>query len=270
MPFNMSYDSIPQISTFEAARERYETTKPIKGRANDGIRPVGGRNRPQYSIDKKGDNYVIRCHASDLVTFCPDGEILATTNGWDTNLTADFINITLGDYIPRIHRYQGWIWIYASHKGKMGMTRLSSHVTTFKAVDGRLEVLNPAKMGYKKLNIKRLNAVKKQYAALYAYVDRYVTMMRVDRDDKFAYLPVGEGDMTIRSNLRSFVDETDPAKLYEALRVLQFGWTNKGRGGCVSRKTLNDMIRFTYQSMLYDVVPLEYGKQKEDCFALPE
>lgn len=64
-------------------------------------------------LRREGDNLVIRLHATDILTYSPDGCITYDTGGWMTNTTKDRFN----KYGP-VHIYQvNWSWYFDMEDG---------------------------------------------------------------------------------------------------------------------------------------------------------
>jgi hypothetical protein len=94
---NYRNSGIVRIASYEQALNRFETTKPIRGREVE-CRPLGHRDRPHFSIQKLEDGSIACCDynpAHKTVTFKPNGEVLVVP-AWVSTSTASFIEEVLG------------------------------------------------------------------------------------------------------------------------------------------------------------------------------
>lgn len=83
--------------SYDNYAERYEKTKPIRGRSTD-IRPIGERRRDWETITKKALDegmwsYSAKLHSTECVEYLPNGDIILRSGGWPTPTTAEFIHI---------------------------------------------------------------------------------------------------------------------------------------------------------------------------------
>lgn len=68
---------------------------------------LSGRNAQRRKLgnntyaERRGDSIAIRLHATDILTFHPDGRIVAQTGGWKTLTTKDRLNSYLPVYISQ-------------------------------------------------------------------------------------------------------------------------------------------------------------------------
>lgn len=73
----------------------YESTKPIRGRAED-IRPIGQRRRDWeliiHKVEDGQDVYCARLYNTDVVKYYPDGSVKLCIDSWATPLTAEFMH----------------------------------------------------------------------------------------------------------------------------------------------------------------------------------
>lgn len=88
------------IEMYEKMKEKYENTKPIRGRSED-IRPIGDRRKQNETIVKREYQvvpgefvtaYAARLYVTDVVTYFPDGTIYLNHGGYTTPTTAYFMH----------------------------------------------------------------------------------------------------------------------------------------------------------------------------------
>ena len=78
------------------AKQRYERTKPIRGRDED-VRPIGERRRTHEQINKRvqltGEvSYCATLYGTDVIEYHNNGDITLRTGGWATPSTAEFMH----------------------------------------------------------------------------------------------------------------------------------------------------------------------------------
>lgn len=93
--FGISTNHIRSIDTYDEAKRRYESIKPIRGNLLD-IRPLGKRRAHHMRIQKNAvdgmEVYECVLYSTACVTWYPDGKVLLRDNGWATPSTAKFID----------------------------------------------------------------------------------------------------------------------------------------------------------------------------------
>jgi len=98
------YDS---VTTYAAAEQLF-----AKARTPDAGEPVARNTR----LFKRGDNYAIQLHDTDVVTFHPEGTVTLNSGGWRTVTTKDRINgfspasLTQDQGIWYLDRWNGKEW----------------------------------------------------------------------------------------------------------------------------------------------------------------
>jgi hypothetical protein len=99
---------------YEFFKEKWEKTKPIRGRSVD-VRPIDNyrRYRDWETIEKRQVNgqdvYACHLYQTDVVMYYPDGSIGLRIDSWATPTTADFMSCHTPFYICK--RYNK-IWVY--------------------------------------------------------------------------------------------------------------------------------------------------------------
>lgn len=85
------------LDRYKQWKQRYETTKPIRGRTVE-CRPWGSnRSRDWEEIVRVltpfGESYGARLYQTDCVVVAPNGDLFIKTGGWATPLTAEWIEM---------------------------------------------------------------------------------------------------------------------------------------------------------------------------------
>jgi hypothetical protein len=93
----MTHSGIEAIKNHAEAVKRWESIKPIRGRASD-ERPVGDRRKSHMQIRKNADESVTCVlYSTEVITFYSDNKVrLHVPSVWRTNTSAKFIEDVLG------------------------------------------------------------------------------------------------------------------------------------------------------------------------------
>jgi hypothetical protein len=81
-----------RIGTFYDLEAKYLTTKPIKGKVADDIRPLEKRSKQHMRVVKiDDDTYACRLYYTDVAVYHRNGLVKITLNGWNTMSTRNFL-----------------------------------------------------------------------------------------------------------------------------------------------------------------------------------
>lgn len=166
-----SNKGITAIEDHAEALKRWESIKPIRGRAKD-ERPIGKRSKNYMQI-RKNDDGSVACvlYETDVVTFYPDNKVrVHVPSVWRTNSTAQFIEAVFGR-----HRVGTGIKdsdvIMAVKGDDARYLRVGENVIFEVAQGGSLKLLSNDR-AHTTLNINRkeMNAVRKPLAPFLKYL----------------------------------------------------------------------------------------------------
>ena len=93
--FSISTEGLPRLRTYAQALDRYENTKPIRGREKD-IRPLGKRSKHHMRIEKHDDKLKAVLFGTPVLTYNTDDIVTINMGGWGTTSTHKFIDAVLG------------------------------------------------------------------------------------------------------------------------------------------------------------------------------
>ena len=101
--FGNTIQDLPSLLSYEQAVAHYESITPIRGSNN--LRPLcvkgNGRRRQHMQIIRHADAVVCRLHATDVVSFFANGDIVLNNSGWTSHTTHSFISGILADRYGR-------------------------------------------------------------------------------------------------------------------------------------------------------------------------
>jgi len=82
-------------SSYKFYEEKYNNTKPIRGRSVE-VKPIGQRRRDWETITTKEENegkvYCAKLYSTECVEYFPNGDVLIRSGQWATPTTAEFIH----------------------------------------------------------------------------------------------------------------------------------------------------------------------------------
>lgn len=100
-------------------KQKYEETKPIRGRAVD-VRPLGQRRRDWEQVVKSsepdGDWYGVRLYDTNVVMYHEDGRVRLESGGWVTQSTAYFM-CAHSPFV--VNKTKGNLWVEVPGVGKV-------------------------------------------------------------------------------------------------------------------------------------------------------
>lgn len=156
--------------TYEFFRNRYESTKPIRGRAED-VRPLGKRRRDWELLVKEdradGVWYGARLYRTNVVMYSPDGRIEFRTGGYASVSTAEFMSA----HSPfRATKTRGQVWVL---RGDQKVPILHDKVVTFKQEGGDWKLATEIKLTQKVVDRSKSKAVRERIKGF----EKYATTM---------------------------------------------------------------------------------------------
>lgn len=98
---------VPKIAGYADALARWESTKPIRGRENQNMRPLGFRNRPYYvAQDEQTQDMVIFIWGTrEVVRYKTNGDVVISAGDYITTSITNF----LGD-VFRIYELEAYVF----------------------------------------------------------------------------------------------------------------------------------------------------------------
>jgi len=157
------------LEKFENFKQRFHATKPIKGRAVE-CRPIAQRRRDWEQIVKRyiveegaldvegGEAYGAHLYQTDCVMYLASGDIHVATGGWETPITAEFIE----RYLPRDMRcYKKYNKIWVTYKEQSYVLH-STKPTVFRYVksDDAYIVENPIQLQQKVIDRTKMKTAR--------------------------------------------------------------------------------------------------------------
>jgi hypothetical protein len=167
---------IRPISTYDMAKLKYESTKPIRGR-NPEVRPLGDERRyTWYQINKSTianqadntqyDTYTCQLYGTNCVEFYPNGDITLRTGGWSTFTTGSMINFVLW-HMGKIVS-EGGKWYFVNKRNES--FRWEGKELRLKRDGEHLVPKDAPVQEYKRVvSRKAMNAMRKKYRPIIEY-----------------------------------------------------------------------------------------------------
>lgn len=162
------------IDLYSYYQNRYNSTKPIRGRAED-VRPIGKRNRDWELLVKEvrddGEWFGAYLYDTNVAMYGPNGQLELRIDTWATPKTADFMT----SYSPfRAVKQQNQIWVHVQGVGSVPI--LQNQVTKFQFQDGKYVPAEQIKLKQKVVDRKAMGDMRKR---LKGFTDYATTMLKL-------------------------------------------------------------------------------------------
>jgi len=200
---------VPQVRSYEQARNIFNNTKPVRGRAEE-VRPLGDRrDADTYRVRKNGDAVELVLYKTPVITFTPDGEVSLFVDGYNSVSTHQFIGWVLGISVHGARRttvltINGEKFTLAD-KDKLRM-RLGA--------DDKWQVLNPTQQWGWKLNRKEVTNVRAKYGEFYKYLKGFVSL-RTEERQQHRWHPTKNYVTVPLDEFKSVFGGTNPIRNYD-------------------------------------------------------
>lgn len=181
---NVLFDVPHTIRKYADAVAYEKSIIPIRG-DKDKLKPVAQRRKKHFNIRMVGNKCVVRLYRTDIVTYHPDDSIEIHFGGWTgSHITNTAIEAITGFHI---YNYRNNVWardVMAAHPDGGGKTTRGDFALDASATgSARFELwasgyclVNPVSVLTHVLDIKRLNVLKKRYAAFLEYIPSAVKL----------------------------------------------------------------------------------------------
>lgn len=186
---------------YEYFKEKYESTKPIRGRSVD-TRPIGSRRSRDWELVTKTEMpdgsiaYGAQLYQTEVVRYLADGTVQMRIDTWATPLTADFMQ----RWSPfNVRKAQKNIWVRVPNTGKEYPIPTRG-MLEFKMQDGKYELISGLPNVLKQKVVDR--SLSKQMRQAYKpFVDYATTFLKLSEGwvmhDTFApYMTKSDTDWT--------------------------------------------------------------------------
>lgn len=188
---------IPLLGSYAQALEKFNTTKPIRGREVE-CRPLGHRNRTHFSIDKDEASGDVRCYETAYyrrgakepsIIFRPNGEVRIKPV-WTSISTCGFIYDVLGVY-SKIFDGNA---IISVRKGDYRIFK--DGITIKRNEEGGYEVINYVPHFVHSVKRKEANIVRAKYVEFREFLEGLIKLRgstnfnREEQEELFGYKDV--------------------------------------------------------------------------------
>ena len=263
--------SIPTMGSYEYALNKFNYTTPIRGRNTI---PLGGRrSHDRYYMEKHGE--VIWCyyHRTPILKIHPGNVYEINVEGWHTQTTAQVLDRLLPG--ARVFMTDGRITVGCYNKGYFPIPDGGIKFTTGESGLGLLTPIDPKPQTIHKINRKKANAVRRQYAAFMTFAKG---MLKLRQDEEgYCYVQpeefknAGAEGRTHDLTIERWIESDEPEDHYPAVlafvrQIHHYGY----RAVCVHessvRKKINDFILKLHADEVLEQVELPLGEVKRDPY----
>lgn len=168
---------VQYIRSFEQAQLRYDSIKPIRGRADETIRPLSDRGAVDtYSIRKKVSEagkvrYECWMYRTPVITYYENNVVVFDLGGWPSASTRTFISeVSLFSCGVK----DGSSYISLANVGNVVMP--DSGPTAIQLVDNKWELVASVNVYEVQLQRKEANAVRARYKEFSTYVNNMIKL----------------------------------------------------------------------------------------------
>ena len=193
--------NLKPISSFKEAKDKYESTTPIRGRQED-VRPLGSNRRytdhrivkHRKAVQEEGnplgkwvESYTARLYRTDCIEWNSDGSIEVGTGGYRSPTTQSFVNYTLQNRLGTFSSINGK-WYFRNYKDgmdyyvdgednrKLRFEPTGNMVQTNGGMMDAYNVVNPVQEYKRKANRKALNALRRKYKSFIEYAGNMLSI----------------------------------------------------------------------------------------------
>lgn len=264
--------SIPTMASYEFALNKFNSTDPIRGRNTI---PLGERrSHDRYYMQKHGEAIWCYYHRTPILKIHPGNVYEIDVQGWHTQTTAQVLHRLLPS-VAGVRMTDGRITVACYIRGYFPIPDGGMKFTTGESGLGLLTPIDPKRQVIHKINRKKANAVRRQYAAFMTFAKGFLKL----RQDEEGYCYVqpeefknaGAEGRTHDLTLERWIESDEPEDHYSAVlafvRQLQ---PYSYRTVCVHessvRKRINDFILKLHADEVLEQVELPLGEVKKDPY----
>lgn len=264
--------SIPTMGSYEYALRKFNSTAPIRGRNTI---PLGERrSHDRYYMEKHGE--VIWCyyHRTPILKIHPNNIYEIDVQGWHTQTTAQVLNRLLPSGAG-VCVVDGWITVACYNQGYFPIPDGGMKFTTGESGLGLLTPIDPKRQVIHRVNRKKANAVRRQYAAFMTFA-KGMLKLRQDEEgsvhfDREEFKNAGVEGRTHDLTFEQWIESDEPEDHYRAVlafvrQIHPYGY----RTVCVHentvRRKINDFILKQHADEVLEQVELPLGEVRKDPY----
>lgn len=264
--------SIPTMASYEFALNKFNSTAPIRGRNTI---PLGERrSHDRYYMQKHGESIWCYYHRTPVLKIHPGNIYEIDVEGWHTQTTAQVLDRLL----PGAHVYMvdGRITVrckVGDNVGDFPVPDEGMKFTTGESGLGHLTPIDPKRQVIHRINRKKANAVRRQYAAFMTYAKGFLKLRQDEHGSvHFAleeFKNAGVDIHTRDATIARYIQSDEPGDHYRAVLAFvrePYWGTHVTMHESSVRKKVNDFILKLHASEVLDRVELPLGEVKRDPY----
>jgi hypothetical protein len=278
------------ISNYAQAKEKFNSTIPIRGRKKE-CRPLGQNRRYNgYTINKNmrviddgelgqwQETYSAQVYGKDMIEWKPDGTVSIKVGRWHGTIVQSVINYTLNNGVGVIESFNGK-WYFQNGDGKSYFIPQTANQELIINTENSA-VENPVQEHRRRVKRKAMNEVRKRHAK---FIEYGTNMLKIS-ETSFKYTDetinsLGDGielvcnrwsdAAIIKANrskflakVKSFEQSGDLTLAYD-LASLMVKTVNYWGTSCTSeqfKKSFDEVLKYQFRNEVFESEPVEIGK----------
>jgi hypothetical protein len=262
--------SIPTMGSYEYALKKFNSTTPIRGRNTI---PLGERrSHDRYYMEKRGESIWCYYHRTPVLKIHPGNIYEIDVEGWHTQTTARVLHRLLPG--AGVCMIDGWITVACYNQGYFPIPDGGMKFTTGESGLGHFTPIDPKRQVIHRINRKKANAVRRQYAAFMTYAKGFLKLRQDEHGTvRFASEEFKNAGLVVNrvhdDTLHRWIEGGEPMEHYQAVLSLarESYWVMPVvvHESTVRRK-INDFILKLHASEVLERIELPLGEVKRDPY----
>ena len=162
---------VQKIAGYAQALERWDNTKPIRGRENQNMRPLGHRNRT-YAIakDEQTQDMVLYLWSErEAVRFKPDGDVVISAGDYISTSITNFFGDVFSYYQVRTYVYDHSVVVKLCNENAECRLAMGGSITIRKGDDGNYHFVGGNNTYHTALRRKEMKELREKVSGFMTY-----------------------------------------------------------------------------------------------------
>lgn len=268
--------SIPTMGSYEFALKKFNSTTPIRG---CGTIPLGERrSHDRYYMQKHGESIWCYYHRTPVLKIHPGNVYEINVEGWHTQTTAQVLD-RLVPGVGSVCVMDGRITVrckVGDNVGDFPIPTWGMKFTTGERGLGYLKPIDPKPQVVHKINRKKANAIRRQYAAFMTYAKGFLKLRQDENGtvymEREEFTNAGLVANRVHADtLHRWIESDEPEDHYSAVlsfvrQVDPYWHTSVVVHESTIRNRINQFILKRHAGEVLERVELPLGEVKRDPY----